>query len=58
MEMRKYLYFVKIVHLIRTVFGSRAILYTANSIMVDIDNSQMCNMMDRVPKNDDLYMQM
>ena len=25
-------------------------LYTANSIKVDIDNSQMCNMIDRVPK--------
>ena len=24
--------------------------YTANSIKVDIDNSQMCNMIDRVPK--------
>ena len=23
--------------------------YTANSIKVDIDNSQMCNMIDRVP---------
>ena len=25
-------------------------LHTANSIKVDIDNSQMCNMIDRVPK--------
>ena len=24
--------------------------YTAKSIKVDIDNSQMCNMIDRVPK--------
>ena len=27
--------------------------YTANSIKVDIDNSQMCNMTDRVPKEYD-----
>ena len=25
-------------------------VYTANSIKVDIDNSQMCIMIDRVPK--------
>ena len=26
---------------------------TANSIKIDIDNIQMCNMIDRVPKEDD-----
>ena len=27
-----------------------SLVFTANSIKVDIDNSQMCNMIDRVPK--------
>ena len=33
-------------------YACQHILYTANSIKVDIDNSQMCNMidLDRVPK--------
>ena len=50
---------------VNTVFSLRIIFYfsfvlnicktihTANSIKVDIDNSQMCIMIDRVPKNDD-----
>ena len=33
-----------------SVYLTKNLLHTANSIKVDIDNSQMCNMIDRVPK--------